>query len=280
MILNLIHKLKQKLQLSRLKPKKNSFDIFDRYIVSLPSHQNAVDLVHGWNCSFPPEFGIKAGRLASYSDPRITWMIEQHGSLDGQHVLELGPLEGGHTVMLEQAGAFVEAVEANQLAYLRCLITKEIFGLSRSRIWLGDFVKWLESTQKTYDLIVASGVLYHANDPLGLIELIAERTDAVYFWTHFMDDRYMPPSDPRRLVFAREPELQSFHGLEVRTYPRTYLNAARSAEFCGGPTDAHRWLHRDDILAALRAVGFTSIHLDHENPDHQFGPAISIFARR
>ncbi|PRH83921.1 class I SAM-dependent methyltransferase [Labrys okinawensis] len=254
--------------------------IFDRYVISMPTHQNAVDVIQGWTSAFPPEFGIKAGALATYLDPRIAWMMNQYGPLEGKVVLELGPLEGGHTVMLERAGAIVDAIEANQSAFLRCLITKEIFGLSRSRIWLGDFVRWLEGTEKTYDLIVASGVLYHANDPLHLIDLIAKRTDAVYFWTHFMDDEFMPPSDPRRAVFADKPQIQDFHGVAVRTYLRTYRGAANHAEFCGGPMDQHRWLHRDDMLAALRAVGFSHITLEDVDPDHRYGPAMSIYARK
>ncbi|OCC02346.1 hypothetical protein BA190_23685 [Labrys sp. WJW] len=259
---------------------QKSLKVFDRYVVSMPSHQNAVDVIPGWNSGFPPELGISAGPLATYLDPRIAWMMNQHGPLEGKVVLELGPLEAGHTVMLERAGAIVDAVEANQSAFLRCLITKEIFGLSRSRIWLGDFVKWLENTEKTYDLIVASGVLYHADDPLHLIEQIAKRTDAVYFWTHFVDDELMPPSDPRRAVFARTPQIQDFHGIAVRTYPRTYRGAAKHAEFCGGPMDRHRWLNRDDLLAALRAVGFAHITLEDEDPAHRYGPAMSIYARK
>ncbi len=261
-------------------PEQKTAQLFDRYVISMPSHQNAVDVVHGWNCAFPPELGIVAGQLASYHDPRIAWALGQHGSIEGKAVLELGPLEGGHTMMLESAGASIDAVEANQLAFLRCLITKEIYGLSRSRFWLGDFVKWLEGNEKSYDLIVASGVLYHSNDPLHLIELIAQRSDAVFLWTHYVDDEAMPPSDPRRYVFARDPEIQDFHGIGVRTYPRTYLGAAKHAEFCGGPMDEHRWLNRDDMLAALRAVGFEHIILEGEDPGHRFGPAMSIYARK
>ncbi|MGN8119942.1 class I SAM-dependent methyltransferase [Labrys sp. 22185] len=264
----------------RTKNVRGDREIFGNYVTSLPCHQNAVDIVSGWNCSFPQHLGLVAGELATYADSRISWMMSQYGPLDGKKVLELGPLEGGHTFMLEEAGAEVDAVEANQLAFLRCLITKEILGLSHARIWLGDFVKWLEEKPTIYDLIVASGVLYHSNDPLHLIELIAKRTSTVYLWTHFIDDDLMPRSDPRRLVFADEPEIQDFHGVSVRTYRRTYLDAPIHAEFCGGPKDEHRWLNRDDLLAALRVVGFAHITLEGEEPDHRHGPAISIFAHK
>ena len=111
--------------------------------------QNAIDAIAGWNTSFPPHYGLKAGSLATYNDPRIYWAIECFGSLEGRHVLELGPLDGGHTSMLEAAGAQVDAIEANQLAFIRCLVTKEILGLTRSKFWLGDFVKALENWEKS-----------------------------------------------------------------------------------------------------------------------------------
>lgn len=253
---------------------------FERYVSSMPSLQNAVDAIPGWSTSFPPEFGVVAGALATYQDPRIDWAIQCYGSLEGRTVLELGPLEGGHTSMLERAGATVDAIEANQLAFMRCLVTKEIVGLSRSRFWLGDFLKWLENAEKPYDLIVASGVLYHMTDPLRLIELIAKRASAVYIWTHVVSEDDMPPTDPRRIVFSPEIERNDFHGVTVRTYRRTYLQAEADPAFCGGMRDEHRWIGKNDLFDALKAVGFEDIRTAHDEPDHRFGPALSIFARK
>jgi hypothetical protein len=242
--------------------------------------QNAVDTVDGWNTSFPPRYELKAGSLATYNDPRIIWAMECFGSLDGRHVLELGPLEGSHTAMIEAAGARVDAIEANQHAFMRCLITKEILGLTRSKFWLGDFLKALENWEQSYDLIVACGVLYHLKNPLSLIELVARRTNAVYFWTHVVTEESMPRSDPRRLVIAPEVENLQFRGMNMRAYRRTYANAENNVTFCGGIADEHRWLHRDDLLEALKVVGFTDIRTAHEEPNHLYGPALSIFARK
>jgi hypothetical protein len=246
----------------------------------MPCLQNAIDVVVGWNTSFPPEYELKAGSLATYNDPRILWAMECFGPLDDRRVLELGPLEGGHTSMLDAAGARIDAIEANQLAFTRCLVTKEIMGLTRSRFWLGDFVKALENWEQRYDFIVASGVLYHLKDPLHLIELMAKRTDAIYVWTHVVDEVAMPPSDPRRLVFSSSVENKQFHGINVRSYRRTYAQTQNNVAFCGGMNDEHRWLHRDDLLEALKVVGFHDIRTSHEQPDHPAGPALSIFARK
>jgi hypothetical protein len=128
----------------RLRPEKTEKSSnFERYVSSAPCWQNAVDAVAGWNTAFPPHYGVTAGSVPTHSDQRIVWALECFGPLVDRHVLELGPLEGGHTSMLEAAGARVDAIEANELAFLRCLIRKEIVGLTRSKFWLGDFVKAL-----------------------------------------------------------------------------------------------------------------------------------------
>lgn len=100
----------------------------DTYEFSAPSYQNAIDLLPGWNHAFPAEMKLNAGPGFMYEDPRIYWAAEQAGGLEGKRVLELGPLEGSHTYMLERLGARrIDAVEANKSAYLRCLVAKEIW---------------------------------------------------------------------------------------------------------------------------------------------------------
>jgi SAM-dependent methyltransferase len=91
-------------------------------------------------------------------------------------VLELGPLEGGHSFMFERLGAReVIAIEANPRAYLKCLIIKELLDLRRVRFLCGDFLEYLRADGTDFDLVFASGVLYHmrnlartsATNPIG-----------------------------------------------------------------------------------------------------------------
>jgi hypothetical protein len=259
-------------------PKANL--VLDEYVVDMPSPQNAIDALPGWNHILPPDVNVVAGSGAFYHDSRILWAIEQFGSIEGQKILELGPLEASHTWLIEQYGPSVlDAVEANKLSYLRCLVVKEILELKKAKFHLGDFAKWLEKTDRRYDFIVASGVLYHMDDPIRLLELIAARTDAFYLWTHYVSDA-MPVGDPRRAPLVGSAEIQERLGVAARLYKRSYYGAWKNKSFCGGIHDLHRWIEKDDIIAVIRALGFDDIRIAHDEPKHQYGPAFSVFARR
>ena len=253
---------------------------FRHYEASFPTNQNAIDAVPGWSTALPAEFNTVAGLLKTYSDERIEWAAACYGDLQDANVLELGPLEAGHTIQLERLGARVTGIEANKLAYMRCLIVKEIVGLTKAKFKLGDFMKWLELSDQTYDLIVASGVLYHLGDPLRFIDLAAKSSKVLYLWTHFVHDDMMPVGDPRRGVLVKTPALVDFHGTPLRLYRRTYASAQANDSFNGGMIDTHSWMHRDDILEALRLVGFSDIRTAQERADHPNGPCFSVFARR
>ena len=268
-------------------PEKTGLDVGEVYEARAPADQNAIDLLPGWNHAFPPDMGVSAGAGHMYADPRIFWAIEQFGSLETSRVLELGPLEAAHTQMLHRAGAArIDAVEANKIAYLRCLVAKEIWDLPRARFHLGDFVSGLE-TETRYDLIVACGVLYHMTDPLLLLERIAARADRVYIWTHYFDEAELPPGDNRRVAFkdAKPPHEEvtktvEFHGVEMTLHLRSYYRAWSDSKYCGGPIDRHFWLEKAQLLAALRALGFNRLSVAHEEPAHVNGPAMSVFAAR
>ena len=101
------------------------------YVRTAPSAQNAVDIFAGqWFSSFPDDVDVDSGgTYPQFADERMGWGLRCLGGVDGATVLELGPMEGGHTAMIERAGARqVVAVEANIQCFLRCLVTKEVLG--------------------------------------------------------------------------------------------------------------------------------------------------------
>lgn len=266
---------------SQKKPSKNSLEIFDQYEQGMPTHQSAIDALSGWNCTFPPELNLNAGNLPLYADDRIDWALRTFGSIEGKTVLEVGPLEGMHTYMLHYHGAArIDAIEANRLCFLRCLVTKQILKIDNASFMLGDIQSWLTEREEVYDLTIASGVLYHMADPAEFLRLLAKRSNAVFIWTHFVLEEAMPEGDVRWLPFSGKVETKSVDGIPVRYYERSYHHANTNASFCGGMKDRHFWMHRDDILMLLREFGFDDVVIRDEDLNHPGGPSFSLLARK
>jgi hypothetical protein len=252
-----------------------------RWVSSAPSPQNAVDLFEGeWASHLPaPPAVERTGKNLLFSDPRLAWGLDELGGVRQRRVLELGPLEGGHTYMLERAGArSILAIEGNPRAYLRCLVVKEIYGLKAAQFGCGDFMPYLASEAGRFDLCVASGVLYHLDDPLTLLARLAMITDRIYIWTHYYDADIIARGHMARR-FYEEPA-PPVAGFAPRSYRMLYGSAREQLGFCGGGGGGGRWLTRPDLLGALAHFGFRTVQVAHENPEHPNGPCLAIAASR
>lgn len=250
---------------------------FNKFELRAPSAQNLVDLFSGkWATDLSKVCpGVTAGSAELFADPRPTLAAQSlgtNGRLDAMSVLELGPLEAGHTYQLEQLGANITAVEANREAYLKCLLVKELLNLRNARFLLGDFTGFLEETDLRFDMIFASGVLYHMPDPLRLIELIANRTEKCFVWSHYFDPAHYP--GPERTPRAVRHKAGSFTYYELE-YPDM-----NSGKFWGGNKPVASWLTREDMLNAFRMFGFENISVVLEHTDHPYGASMAFAAQK
>jgi hypothetical protein len=118
--------------LDNLARHKLDTSILDSYINEAPSHQAAFRVFEGeWSSNVP---GYGCGSAGVFDDNRIKFFAEQCGGFQGKRVLELGPLEGGHTSMIANAGAAnITAIESNTRAFLKCLKCSKI--QSELRAW-------------------------------------------------------------------------------------------------------------------------------------------------
>jgi hypothetical protein len=241
-----------------------------------PSAQTVVDIFDGeWISRLPAELSVKAGESPTFDDARLRWAIPRL-DVEGASVLELGPLEGGHSFMLERAGAQrVTAVEANRQAFLRCLASRQLLGMERVEFLCGDFVAFLSSGDDVYDVCVACGVLYHLLDPVELISLLSRRARRLFLWTHFYDREIL--SGSRRFSAPRRATTEGFaHELHPRRYSRVGL---RLASFPGGSNPSASWLSKPDLLAALEHFGWADVELALETSESEPGPAVALVAR-
>lgn len=252
------------------------------YSTQPPEVDSALTLFDGsWSSRLPDRDGPGSSPL--FADERIDWLLGRLGDVDGANVLELGPLEGGHTWMLERAGARVTAVEANRDAFLRCLIVKNALRMNAT-FMLGDFSRALPAGGP-WDLVLASGVLYHMQSPEKLLESIAARTDRVYLWTHYFDDDHSRWHPEARSQIGSKwlPEraaTTTCNGLTLTLVPMLYEAALGWSGFCGGPENRANWMYRDEILALLASFGFTHQQIAFEQPGFVNGPAFAVLASR
>ncbi len=256
-------------------------NILDQYVTSKPAPQNAIDVFQGeWSSMLPTETRLKAGQAALFADERIAWAEQQLGGFEGYKVIELGPLEAGHTYMMEQRGAeSILAIEANTRAYLKCLIIKEVLNLKRSRFVLGDFVEYLRENNERYRFCLASGVLYHMLDPVELIQLISKASDTVLLWTHYYDETVVRANPVLSIKFPQR--MNSEHGGFKHTlYKYSYLDALKWAGFCGGRSPHSFWMSKEEILSCLRYFGFNDLRTAFDTLEHPNGPALCIFGAK
>ena len=272
---------------SVLRGKKPNMGILNVYAKGMPSDQAALDIFkEEWSSQFPGERpDLRAGESPLFHDSRVAWAIEQIGGMNRKNVLELGPLEGGHTYQFDRAGAAsTVAIEANTRCYLKCLVAKEVLGMPSAHFLCGDFVEYLRVNRTHYDLCFASGVLYHMKNPAEMIALAAQSSNHLFLWTHYYD----PVIVPKNLRIAHRfgsGEASEYKGFKHTLYRQEYTQAPSAylrnwRGFCGGPEEISHWMSRDDILACLKHFGMTDVKIGDENREHPSGPCFSLLASR
>jgi hypothetical protein len=141
----------------------------------------------------------------------------------------------------------------------------------RASFLFGDFLQYLAQCKKTFDLIFASGVLYHMEDPLNLLHLIAQHTDRVFLWTLYMSETAASLTP----VF-KNPVLE---GYSCRYFRYDYNNENSGRIYSGNDSYCCR-MTRDDILGALRAFGFSQIRIMKDEEEADSGPNLAVVAFR
>lgn len=252
------------------------------YLIKEPNEQNAFDLFsNSWSTAFR---GVKTVGLANLSeDDRIKWLLDRITVLN-KTILELGPLEAGHTYMLEKAGANILSIEANKGAFLRCLIVKNYLQL-KSKFLLGDFEK-LDLRDRRFDVVVASGVLYHMREPINLLRALSKITDTIFLWTHYFepDLSLWNTNIVDQLNSGKwdidNPLITNVDGLQVKTIRQSYRESLNWSGFCGGPDTFSNWIYREDLLSVLKLFGFNKLEIAFDDVGHQNGPAFCVLAQK
>jgi hypothetical protein len=253
----------------------------DRFVTAAPSPQTAIDAVSTAWASRLPLPGVSSGESELFTDSRVGWAIEELGGVSGAKCVELGPLEGGHSYMLEKAGAgSVTAIEANRDAYLKCLIVKELFGLQRCSFLSGDVVEYLKATDEQFDVCWCAGILYHMVDPVQLVDLASQRASRLYLWTHYYDAAKLALSENKGRAFANgTPREAVYKGYRHQLHRQDYGGTNGLRGFWGGTRPFSNWLTLEGLMGALEHFGWSEVRTEVDE-DHPHGPSINLVAVR
>jgi hypothetical protein len=241
------------------------------FVTNSACDQNAVDMFN-WISQIPVA-SIKSGGMLLFSkenDLRVSDFSNTLGSIKNKTILELGSFEGGHTFQLENAGAQVVPVEANPANFLKSLIAKNILNM-KSSFLLGDFVSFIDNNKISYDGVFAAGVLYHMQDPIGLIHKISNVTKNIYIWTLYVDDNQQQQWNKDDVCDVVH------HDQSYKYYKYVYPTDHHTRQLAGTGPYCSR-ITKNDLLKALYSSGFKNIKIHLDDASYAGGANISLTA--
>lgn len=251
--------------------------ILDQYNMEYPSVQNALDLFKGeWSSHLPIPY--ESGGAPLFNDSRIRIISDALGGYYGKRILELGPLEGAHSYMMQNSGAeSVLSIEANSRAYLKCLIAKEILGMDRVRFLHGDFDKYLERSTVNFDMILACGVIYHCINPVKTIVEMTKKSSQIGIWTQYYIEDIVREKYGKK--FNYKPQKKVYEDYSVDCYEHNYMEALEIEGFCGGGNASTFWMPLDGWKQLFNSLGW-ELQILTSSEDHPHGPEFTGVATK
>jgi SAM-dependent methyltransferase len=206
----------------------------------------------------------ESGVIAEH-DLRTRVLLEACGGhLEGKTIVDLGCLEGGFSVAFARLGALrVVGIEARQLAFQRCEIARKLLSLKNLEFVHGD-VKTEIPKLCRFDVVFASGILYHVSDPYSLLELIYRTCREVALL-----DTHVAGTDAPSHNCSSELITRSFQGRTYvgRIFPEYQLglSAGQREALVWAAWSNHEsfWPLEDELRRMLTDVGFQTIEKVH-----------------
>lgn len=191
------------------------------------------------------------------------------GRLESLRAADLACLEGGFALALAQRGMQVLGIEARQANLDKALLLEEHFGLPNLAFRRDDVKNFTRERYGTFDLVLALGILYHLDRPVGWLRQVSELTRGMLVVeSHYApaDDASLALLDPRlHRLGPLEPieergevyEGRWFFEYEADDDPEGKLWSSYS-------NDRSFWLTKESLVRALRAGGFDLIWEQHD----------------
>lgn len=201
------------------------------------------DRLKPWVSGFDINGKWYGGEYNPLNDSRLE-LFRDHFIL-ANSVLELGCLEGGHSVKLKQMGVKrVVGFEGRWQNIKKCNYIKTIYGYGDIPFFMGDADTYDFSILGRFDAVLCIGLLYHLANPKLFLHKIAEISDCLFIWTHYHS---------KISTFVDDGDLNnSTSGLAKKAL----------------------WLSKETLLATVERCGYRIVNSCEEK--NKNGPAITL----
>ena len=200
------------------------------------------------------------GDYDAAADERLGQFFESFAN--ARQILELGSLEGGHTLQLAQRAGVqrVLGIEGRQASIDRARFAQELLAISNATFMPGNLEKLDFSRLGQFDVVFCVGILYHMPEPWKLIREVARVSPGLFVWTH-----YVKEDQARGTV-------KGFKGLTI--------NESGPSDPLSGLSKKCFWPTLDSLVTMLEKNGFASVRIIKDDPNHPHGPAVTLAASR
>lgn len=201
------------------------------------------------------EFG---GDFDALNDKRLEWFFQYFP--DASTILELGSLEGGHTIGLSQRPQVkrvlgIEGRESNmhKAQFVQQLLNIDNIEFINANLEKTNLMRWGQ-----FDAVFCAGLLYHLPNPWSLIEQISQVSKNLFIWTHYAD-----PAKADKVV-------NGYRGM--------LYQEGGAVDPLSGMSASSFWPTLGALTEMLKHHGFTAINIIEDDALHPHGPAITLVA--
>jgi SAM-dependent methyltransferase len=212
-----------------------------------------------WVYQFQIAGKTHGGGISAVGDERVERFFRY--APNASTILELGALEGAHSVIFAKRPGVkrVVALEGRETNLRKARFIRELLEIrnvefAQANLEQADLKQFGE-----FDAVFCCGLLYHLPAPWQLLEQLPAIAPLVFIWTQYAAD------DEARDIG---------HGLRGKTQIEGGVDEALS-----GLSATATWLTLSSLRDCLRAAGYESVDVIHDDPAHPNGPAVTIGAR-
>ncbi|MFO0945352.1 MAG: class I SAM-dependent methyltransferase [Planctomycetota bacterium] len=202
------------------------------------------------------------GEYLAAADPRLHAFLRRFPRPG--RILELGCLEGGHTLTLARVALEVVALEARAFNLEKARWLADVCKLNNIQFLEADLEQFSFDALGKFDVIFNVGLLYHLRRPWELLEKLSKVAPAMFLWTH------VAPSWRRTKGRVRL-QLAGYRGdVYAELGPEDPLSGTRDDSF---------WPTMRSLRKMLVDSGFPSITVLEKDPKHPHGPAVLLLCQ-